>query len=180
MQIMLQYNRRLFGFVCKHLPSSCLDLTIVIAYGLDYRNQRLLLFSLFGTLLHVWYWICVLVIASQMVYVNCIDFQLSQGFSSSCVWWCISSTLATVRLTSVILCNSLLTMLVVQVFVLLQPHGTFYQDCALSLGNAPSRSVAGLLNQKMNTDINKSSISIIHFLISNIPMFWLVRHQSDK
>jgi len=126
-----------------HLPSSCLDLTIVIAYWLDYRNQRLLLLSVFRTLLHVWYWICVLVITSQTVYVNCIGFQSSQGFSSSCVWWCISSTLAADRLTlsiSVILCNWLLTMLVAQ--VLLQLHGTFYQDCAISLGSAPSRSLA--------------------------------------
>jgi len=70
--------------------------------------------------------------------IICIGFQSSQEFSSSCVWWCISSTLATVRLTSMILCNSLLTMLVVQVFVLLQLPGTFYQGCALSLGSAPS------------------------------------------
>jgi len=48
-----------------HQPSSCLDLTIVIPYWLDYRNQRLLLFSLFRTLLHVWCWICIFVTASQ-------------------------------------------------------------------------------------------------------------------
>jgi len=115
-----------------HLPSSCQYLTIVTAYLLDYRNQQLLLCSVFRTLLHVWCWICVLVIASQMVYVNCIGFRLSQGFSSSFVWWCIWSTLAAVRLTSVHQFNSLLTMLIVQVFVLLQLHGTFYQDCVLS------------------------------------------------
>jgi len=70
-------------------------------------------YSMIATLQRVLIWICVLVIASQRVCVNCIGFQLSQGFRSSCVWLCISSTLAAVRLTSVILCNSLLTMPVV-------------------------------------------------------------------
>ena len=55
---------------------------------------------------------------------------------------CISFTLAAVRHTSMKLCNSFLTMPVVQVFVLLQLHGTFYQDCGLSLGSAASRSLA--------------------------------------
>ena len=40
------------------------------------------------------------------------------------------------------LCNSFLTMPVVQVFVLHKLHGTFYRDYGLSLGSAPSRSLA--------------------------------------
>ena len=61
------------------LPSSCLHLTIVIAYWLDYRNQRLLLFNVCKTLLHVWCWIYVLESAYQMVFVSCesrIQFKL--------------------------------------------------------------------------------------------------------
>jgi len=46
------------------------------------------------------------------------------------------------RTDPVILCHSLLTMLVIQVFVPLQLHGTFYQDCTISLGSAPSPSLA--------------------------------------
>jgi len=40
---------RHLGLFNRHLPSFCLDLTIVIAYWLGYRNQRLLLFSVFRT-----------------------------------------------------------------------------------------------------------------------------------
>jgi len=83
--------------------------SIIVAASIKCLNP----ISVFRTLLHVWYWICVLVIASQTVYVNCNGFQSSQGFSSSYVCCCISSTLAAVRLKSVILCNSLLTILVV-------------------------------------------------------------------
>jgi len=116
-----------------HLPSSCLDLTIVIACWLDN-----------------WINDCYSSACSERCWFNMVLnlrprdsildglrqlhwLPLSQGFSLDCVWWCISSTLAAVRLTSVILCNSLLTMLVIQVCVLLQLYGTFYQESKTGL-----------------------------------------------
>ena len=41
---------------------------------------------------------------------------------------------------------------VVQVFVLLQLHGTFYQDSGLSLGSAPSRSLAPRRGMRFRID----------------------------
>jgi len=110
-----------------HLLSSIL--TIVITYWLDYRNQRLLLFSMFRTLLHVWYWIYVLVIASlrQLHWLpieSRIQFKLCLMMHLIHTGHCPSYISDTGQLVADHASR-------IQVFVLLQLHGIFYHDCAL-------------------------------------------------